>query len=152
MFDANTQEEYGVTEDHMISVINLFSEKVESKNVSLIEMPVVTLNDGMVNKTTENKTPCELPFYSLYVKSDGRVTACCADITDELTLGSILQESLGDIISGQKLYELRLAHLDGNFENFPLCLYCGNRTCVNFGEIEEEMRGLIEAQQITNKS
>lgn len=146
VLEAGCENKYGVTKDHMLSVINLFSEKIVSNDIHLIEMPVVTLSDGMIDKKRKYSDPCELPFYSLFVKADGRVTACCADITDELTLGSILEQSLGGIIKGQKLYELRLAHLDGKLEDFPLCLYCGNRTCVDFKSITYKLRDFISSR------
>lgn len=146
VLESGCEDKYGVTNDHMLSVVNLFSEKIVSNDVHLIEMPVVTLNDGMIEKKRKYSIPCELPFYSLFVKSDGRVTACCADVTDELTLGSILEQSLEDIVGGKNLYNLRLAHLDSSLESYPLCLYCGNRTCVDLESIGGKLREFITSR------
>lgn len=134
---------YGVTESFKNSVLQSFSGRIKSPNVILSSMPVFTMMDGVIQLRKKNPTPCEIPFYSLFVKFDGRVSVCCADITNLLDLGSINVEGLHSIIHGRALSEFRLKHLDGRFEEIPICLYCFNRTCVDLAPVAQSIRSLI---------
>jgi len=134
---------YGVTEYFRESVIQSFASKITSTNVMLSAMPVVTVNDGVLLQGRKFFSPCEIPFYSLFVKFDGRVSVCCADLTNLLEMGSLDVEGLPEIVNGEALSVFRMKHLDGKFESIPLCLYCGNRTCVDLKPVAETVRGLI---------
>jgi pyruvate-formate lyase-activating enzyme len=135
---------YGVTEEHQSSVIKGFSELIHVSNITLSGMPVVTLMDGLVHKAWKNEKPCEIPFYSLFMKFDGRISICCADCTNVLDIGSIHEEGFPEIISGKALRELRFKHLEGCFDDIPLCLHCGNRTCVDLSLVKTEVARLIQ--------
>jgi organic radical activating enzyme len=135
---------YGVTEYFRESVIQSFASKIASPNVVLSAMPVVTLMDGVLLQNKKNFSPCEIPFYSLFVKFDGRVSVCCADVTNLLDMGKLDVEGLAGIVNGVALSEFRTKHLEGNFESIPLCLYCGNRTCVDLKPVAETVRDLIK--------
>jgi radical SAM protein with 4Fe4S-binding SPASM domain len=112
-------------------------------------MPVITLPLGVLlddlvhEKCVANEAPCEIPFYSLYVKYDGRVSVCCADFTDILDVGNIHQQHLGEIITGERLREFRIKHLQRNFSEIPICKSCGNRTCVDLTPIASELMSFI---------
>jgi radical SAM protein with 4Fe4S-binding SPASM domain len=137
---SNPDTAYGVTEDYGESVVDIFKEAaINSKKVHLIGMLVVVMTGGDKNFTT----PCEIPFYSLFVKFDGRVSLCCADYKDELTIGDINNESLNEIIEGSRLKEKRMKHLNGDWTGMEICGSCENRTCVNMEEIKEELRRMI---------
>ena len=137
---ATERKDYGVDNNYAESVLNLLGGIADGKEkIHLIGMPVVVMTGG--NKKFD--TPCEIPFYSLFVKFDGRVTLCCADYSDELTIGNLKDESLGEIILGDKLFEKRMDHLHGNFEFMPICAVCENRTCVDLSDLADELEWLI---------
>lgn len=137
---SDSNKTYGVNQYFGESVVKEFGWfTANSQKVHLKGMPVVAMTGG---KTTY-ESPCEIPFYSLFVKFDGRVSLCCADFRDDLTMGNIYMDSLKEIIDGPFLRLMRLRHLDGKFKNIPLCRTCGNRTCVDLTDIKDEVRKLI---------
>ena len=134
---------YDVTDYFGESVINAFSSYISTENVVLSAMPVVTLMDGVLLKKEKFASPCEIPFYSLFVKFDGRVSVCCADVTNLLDLGSVNEDGLPAILKGAALREFRMKHLNSEFDSIPLCMYCGNRTSVNLETVADTVRSLI---------
>ena len=115
-------QQYGITQDFVDSVFKTFASFAkDSPTIHLLGMPVITLPLGVLlddlvhEKCVANEAPCEIPFYSLYVKYDGRVSVCCADFTDILDVGNIHQQHLGEIITGERLREFRIKHLQRNF-------------------------------------
>jgi organic radical activating enzyme len=137
---ADKAKSYGVTKSFADSALIRFSV-LERKfpNVHLKGMPVVVMTGGKKIYTT----PCEIPFYSLFVKYDGRVSLCCADFRDDLTVGDIHTRFLSDIIDEWELTSMRLRLLDGGNSLPVLCKTCGNRTCVDLTDIKDEVRKLI---------
>lgn len=140
---ADQDLSYGVTDSFKDSVLQSYAGRIKSPNVILSSMPVVTMMDGLIHLRKTHPTPCELPFYSLFVKFDGRVSVCCADITNLLDLGNIHTEGLSAIIHGSVLSEFRLKHLDGQFDEIPICLYCSNRTCVDLAPIAQLVKSFV---------
>ncbi len=135
---------YGFTAGDADAVVRDYDALTEGTDrVVFRALPVAVVNDGMFEKKTEYNTPCELPFYSLMVKFDGVVSACCADVVGELTLGRLQDEGIVAIIRGEKLRALREQHLRCSLQNLPICLYCGNRTAVDLRLVAEELLGLI---------
>jgi MoaA/NifB/PqqE/SkfB family radical SAM enzyme len=131
---------YDITKKYKESVDLEFGPLAEgNKTVHLVGMPVVVMTGGKKIYTT----PCEIPFYSLFVKYDGRVSLCCADFRNDLTVGNIHSGPLGEIIKGSELSWRRRDHLDGSFLESPMCSRCGNRTCVDLTDIKDEVRKLI---------
>jgi len=137
--------DYGFTQEIANGVVEKYRARVEgSEIVHLKGMPVVTLLDGMKDKKREFKSACEVPFFSVFIKFDGKVSACCADIFEDLSLGNIHDSSLSDIINGDALRDIRRHHLNGDLKQLPICLYCGNRTAVNMKAIAEELKKHVD--------
>lgn len=141
----NEQESYGFTLELMNQVIEKYSQKIEhTNNIFIKTMPVVEMLDGLKHKKEEYTSPCEIPFYSLFVRYDGDVTACCADISGKmLNIGNVAHTSFKELLSSTKLSKLRKDHLNGNFKNWPLCLYCANRTSVDLTLIKDELNQFL---------
>jgi radical SAM protein with 4Fe4S-binding SPASM domain len=55
--------------------------------------------------------PCQFPWSSMTVKSDGSVTQCIADFNNEIILGHVLEGSLRDIWNGERYKKFREEHL-----------------------------------------
>jgi MoaA/NifB/PqqE/SkfB family radical SAM enzyme len=133
--------DYGFTQQTANGVVEKYRSRAEhSKTIHLKGMPVVTLQDGMKEKKREFKSACEVPFYSMFIKYDGKVSVCCADLFQDLALGNIHDTSMMDIINGETLRGIRRHHLNGDLKQLPLCLYCGNRTAVNMKAIAAELK------------
>jgi len=59
----------------------------------------------------KNNIPCSMVFKNFYFTFDGKVTVCCRDYEAELTVGSIKDKLLVDILEGEKLELIRKQHL-----------------------------------------
>jgi MoaA/NifB/PqqE/SkfB family radical SAM enzyme len=71
------------------------------------------------------RTPCLSFLWDfLAVTWDGAVLPCCHDSEAELAIGDATASSLEEIWRGEGLSRLRRAHLDLDFERFPLCAGC----------------------------
>jgi radical SAM protein with 4Fe4S-binding SPASM domain len=126
------------------AVVEKYRARVEnSKTIHLRGMPIVTQLDGKTERKQEYHTACEIPFYSLFIKFDGKVSVCCVDLFDDIALGNINDTTLSSIINGEKLRAIRRHHLDGDFKELPICLYCGNRTAVNVEAVADELKKYI---------
>jgi len=137
---ATSDNAYGITKEYGESVMREFGRMAENSwQIHLIGMPVVVMTGGEKRYTT----PCEIPFYSLFVKFDGRVSLCCADYKDYLTIGHIAKESIRQLVGGKSLRTKRMKHLEGDWAGMEICGNCGNRTCVNMDEIKIKLREMI---------
>lgn len=140
----HTDGDYRFTSQIANAVIEKYRSRVEnSKRIHLKGMPVVTMQDGKKEKKREFNTACEIPFYSLFIKFDGKVSVCCADLFEDLSVGNIHESTLAAIINGDALRRIRSHHLNSDLKQLPLCLYCGNRTSVNMEAIADELRKYI---------
>ncbi len=71
------------------------------------------------------RAPCRMLWRNLSVHADGKVSACCLDSEDELVIGDLTQgDSLAGIWRGERLARLRRIHLEGRFEELPICARC----------------------------
>jgi len=73
------------------------------------------------------RAPCSWIFRQMYVCWDGRISLCCLDSEVGTLLGDIKEMSIKDIWHSPKLQGIRQAHLDGNFNDLPLCSKCSFR-------------------------
>ena len=134
------EQAYGVTKKYMDTIFETYGDLAKDSNyVHIVGMPVVILPIGSTKETYAINEPCEIPFFSLYVKFDGRVSVCCADITELLEVGDINQQTIGEIIDGEKLRRLRIKHIEQNFTDMDICEKCGNRTCVDIKPVANEL-------------
>jgi radical SAM protein with 4Fe4S-binding SPASM domain len=96
------------------------------------EKSLFHLNQQQVEKEkidTEEQThrsPCVAVFDTMVVNWDGRVTPCCADSNLELEVGNLQENSLFGVLNNPTINALRLAHIQGDFKDFPRCSYCSN--------------------------
>ncbi|MEK7234271.1 MAG: radical SAM protein [Elusimicrobiota bacterium] len=71
----------------------------------------------------EKRGPCHRLLTTPVVLADGRVNACaCRDVEAELIIGDLKDQSLAQILSGDKLHELIEQHDRGEFP--PVCQRC----------------------------
>lgn len=129
---------FNVSEEDTQLAINRFKDKNNS-NVNIILQPLKTTYDNSIL----NHDPCEEVFYTALIKFDGRVSACCLDIFDRLNIGNLNNESLSQILNGEKLHRIRKIHTGGDLSKIPQCLHCGFRTSVDLVPYIKEIEKLI---------
>ncbi|MEK7590510.1 MAG: radical SAM protein [Patescibacteria group bacterium] len=67
---------------------------------------------------------CRAPFTRFYVWADGTVNPCESDYLSHLQIGSAYSESLRDLWNGPRMMKLRIAHMNGNKNNYYPCNGC----------------------------
>jgi len=72
------------------------------------------------------RRPCSGPFKYINIAYNGDVTVCCIDTSYELKIGNVFKEPLHILWNGNKLKELRLAHIKGDLSKFLRCKECRN--------------------------
>ena len=95
--------------------------------------------DGTVNSSNQfnpikpsngiNRYPCTFLWYNPVILWDGRVTTCCVDYQGKGVIGDINKEPLSKIWQGKILQNIRKAHLEGRYDEVPLCNKCDFWRC-----------------------
>jgi pyruvate-formate lyase-activating enzyme len=163
-FQAEDDNSYGITQADSDSVFNEFAEAARSSRyVHLKQQPLVDVGKGMLDGKDGMAAPCEIPFYLLYVMHNGKVSGCCSDVFNGLTVGHIMDEipaekshlggSLLEVVDSIALYEIRKKHLNGRCGDIKLCAGCGNRTAVDLSQlpastVEDLNRAILPPQKM----
>ena len=137
--------DYSFTKEISDAVVQKYRARAEhSSVVHLKGQPLVTMQDGKKEQKRKYNTPCEIPFFSLFTKYDGRVSACCADLFADLEIGNVHDARLSDMLNGEARRRIRRIHLSGDLSELPLCLYCGNRFAANMRAIAGELKKYVD--------
>lgn len=72
------------------------------------------------------RKPCSGPFKYKFVAYNGDVTVCCLDTEKELVIGNITENTLDEIWDNEKAHKIRIAHITGKLEDYPVCMRCPN--------------------------
>jgi radical SAM protein with 4Fe4S-binding SPASM domain len=112
---------------HMKEEIRLFKEYWAAYDVEIDVWD--KLNWGVFSNDNRLKSryPCYSLWESLYVNSDGKVSPCCMDWTQELAIGNASVETLTEIWQGERLKALRKSHRDSTAGQNPMCSACNYR-------------------------
>jgi radical SAM protein with 4Fe4S-binding SPASM domain len=84
--------------------------------------------------TQARRRPCAALWRTPNIQANGIVVPCCRDINLSLNLGNIRDKSIDEIWFGDKIREMRRAHIDGDLSKYPVCENCLEPE----GEISEE--------------
>ncbi|MDP2947018.1 MAG: radical SAM protein [Nanoarchaeota archaeon] len=68
--------------------------------------------------------PCYALWFSPAINWDGRVSLCCMDWDEKLIIGDINNQNLAEIWQGEKLKNYRKIHLQGKYNQLPVCDKC----------------------------
>ncbi|MFW5782474.1 MAG: SPASM domain-containing protein, partial [Candidatus Muiribacteriaceae bacterium] len=81
---------------------------------------------------------------------DGQATACCRDDQVNMSVGNVLEQGIENVWYGERLKEIRLKHVLGDFEGLPKCRECVNwvKYPMKHGEVEEWLRSVGEEKLI----
>lgn len=146
-FSEETSNAYGIDRNDHRSVVERFYRHADgSPFVHLKEQPLVDVGIGMIESKSFYASPCEVPFYLLYIMHSGKVSACCSDVFNGMTIGRLTstQEtkqptmSLLEIVDSRRLYEIRKKHLDSRANEIRLCAGCSNRTQVDLSKLSAD--------------
>jgi MoaA/NifB/PqqE/SkfB family radical SAM enzyme len=85
---------------------------------------------GIMKGTTHDmfestyKEVCTLPFYTMNINFNGKVSACSFDWRHGLIMGSANEEGLRSIWNGRLYNDFRVSHLEKRRDELPLCAGC----------------------------
>ena len=78
--------------------------------------PKVKLNKFMA--------PCKNPWKEMIVNYNGSVAFCCMDFNSTIVIGNIMEQTIEEIWRGEKMEKLRRLHLQGRYNEIPICSRC----------------------------
>jgi hypothetical protein len=69
--------------------------------------------------------PCIYPFYQMQILWDGQITLCCHDSMEGfINMGNAKDQAVMDYWFGEKMQEVRSAHIRGDLTKLPVCDKC----------------------------
>ncbi len=68
--------------------------------------------------------PCILLWRQLAIYWDGTAVSCCQDFLSQMEVGDVKRDSIKDIWNSQAMMHMRKIHLDGGYQEIPLCRDC----------------------------
>jgi MoaA/NifB/PqqE/SkfB family radical SAM enzyme len=74
--------------------------------------------------SSKGRYPCFSLWEGMTVNSDGLVSACCMDWRQDLLVGNASRKTLEEIWKGSALADLRRRHVNGHYDELPLCGGC----------------------------
>lgn len=82
--------------------------------------------DRNINKPqmTAFTFPCKNPWREMIINYDGNVAFCCMDFNSTIIVGNIMNQSIEEIWRGEKMERLRQLHLQGRYQEIPICSKC----------------------------
>jgi radical SAM protein with 4Fe4S-binding SPASM domain len=69
----------------------------------------------------KTRSVCAFPFYSVVIKANGDVVACCVDWNKSTRFGNIHEQSFAEIWTGERLRDFRRMHLERRSAEHPSC-------------------------------
>ena len=84
------------------------------------------ITTGMDSKSElkYDRVICNLPFRTISVNWNGKVSICCVDWTWSTIIGDVSKENLCDVWNGRKMYNFRKMHVSGERNKNPACENC----------------------------
>jgi len=70
--------------------------------------------------------PCRQLWKFLYISWNGDVMPCCMDVFKKLKISNVHKSSLEELWDSSFIQEIRRIHLQGRYNEIPLCSDCGN--------------------------
>ncbi|MBI4615741.1 MAG: radical SAM protein [Planctomycetes bacterium] len=85
---------------------------------------VAQLYDRGKDPTNALSKGCLFPWFSLYIRSDGEVMACCVRSYARQSLGNVLREDIRKIWNNEKYLAVRRIFREGKSLPYPECVGC----------------------------
>lgn len=82
--------------------------------------------DRNTRKVKLNKfnVPCKNPWREMIVNYNGSIAFCCMDFNSTVVIGNIMEQTIEEIWRGEKMEKLRRMHLQGRYNEIPICSRC----------------------------
>jgi radical SAM protein with 4Fe4S-binding SPASM domain len=97
------------------------------------DCPVEKNLDNKIHmENSEERWPCLVPFTRLVITYDGSIRFCPDDWKKETIVGNILDKSLAEIWSFDRMKRLRESHLDRSFQH-ETCQRCTDWKAIKWG-------------------
>jgi len=81
-------------------------------------------NEWSTFKSLNKRWPCFHPWFTLGITVHGEVSVCCADVSVNLLVGNVFNQSVEEIWKSKAVESIRLGHLKNNFKNWGTCAVC----------------------------
>ena len=78
-----------------------------SKLTKTNSIPRIYISDTIELENEDDKNYCDHVINTLTIRANGEVVPCCYDLTTELSMGNITNDSLEDIWNNSKYNKLR---------------------------------------------
>lgn len=91
----------------------------------------ITTDTNIMKQKVEKSNVCPQPFYTMYIRSNGNVTPCCAadpEFSPDLLLGNVANDSLYDMWNSDKLKSIYKCQLKLESYKLPTCKTCLSTT------------------------
>jgi len=90
------------------------------------------------------KRPCTWLWDMVIINERGDVLICTNGQAEQLKLGNLEDDNLAHIVSGERMKQIRIAHLLHDFTNLPMCEQCGDRLIYKNFDVEFFKRYLLD--------
>jgi MoaA/NifB/PqqE/SkfB family radical SAM enzyme len=113
-----------------------------------VDKKVKNLHKGLYGQELGDKKVCPFLFTTMIINDQGIAHLCCIDWKNEIVLGDLKKESIGNIWNGEKLRQFQITHLKKMKDSIPLCRNCESLSGNNIDDIDDYAEELLE--RITN--
>lgn len=88
------------------------------------------------------RPPCPGLWKTPVVRWDGQLMPCCADVDGRIPIGRVGDTSFADLWFGPRMQRYRRLHIEGRFDEMPVCGDCGGINFYSFGP--DEVRAWLD--------
>jgi len=121
-----------INKSKIYSIFNNLCDAISFQNiVHLFDKVEFTKSKAVHDKTIFNEEMttkvivCPQPFYTLQILANGGIAPCChLEASNSLLLGDIEHNNILDIWHGEKMRNIRNAHLINKKKKYPICQGC----------------------------
>lgn len=104
--------------------VDLFLEKWLKLAWSVSVSNVCVDNIVPVKYYAIERYPCPFLWEGMHILTNGDVIACCRDSKYEEVMGNAYKSSIMDIWQGDKYQKFRKLHIEGKWNEIPICSHC----------------------------
>ncbi|MBN1586925.1 MAG: SPASM domain-containing protein [Candidatus Omnitrophica bacterium] len=120
--DAGPAEQPRFDELHRYALAQMGIPQAGNKPSALPQ--TVQQRHSETNSLSNSIKICGVFWYGINVNAAGDISPCCIDNAFELKIGNIREAPLPEIYRGEIMRRMRLAHIQGDFSEVPLCAAC----------------------------
>jgi len=119
------QSKFEKVYQNFLKKIGLLEEVPEGEVEILRKTNMLMIDKETLKPEVKIRPACPAPFRMVTVNWDGRLAICCSDYELEVKLPSLEDMSFLKAWNSREYFEIRKAHLTGEFGIIPRCEHCG---------------------------